>query len=106
MRSWFWPLGPMVVHFGTHSTVLSYCWNNLSLCALADTCRMRDAVRMMESRICHEDPTTFLMEQLAFNLCMLYGMNWAPMWLPAYERSAFCKPLCKQFYLQYIGREN
>ena len=49
------------------------CLNNLALCAMY-TCRMRDAVSMMEALI-RENPTRYLTECMAFNLCTLYELG-------------------------------
>ena len=55
------------------NTLITSCLNNLALCALY-TCQMKKAVEYMEDLIC-ENPTMYLTEGLAFNLCTLYELG-------------------------------
>lgn len=57
----------------TPQGLLTQAWNNMGLSALY-TCRMQEAVRLMESLV-REDPTAYLTERLAFNLCTLYELG-------------------------------
>lgn len=50
------------------------CINNFALCALY-TCRMRDAVTLIESLV-KEDPTRYMNHCVVFNLCTLYELGW------------------------------
>jgi tetratricopeptide (TPR) repeat protein len=81
---------------------LSHCWNNMALCALY-TCRMQDAVRMMESVI-REDPTLFLTERLAFNLCTLYELGSDA--AAGTRKKRVLQVISKRFYLHDIGPES
>jgi tetratricopeptide (TPR) repeat protein len=81
---------------------LSHCWNNMALCALY-TCRMQDAVRMMESVI-REDPTQFLTERLAFNLCTLYELGSDA--ATGTRKKRVLQVISKRFYLHDIGPES
>ena len=85
----------------THS-LLSSCWNNLGLAALY-TCRMKEAVRMMESLV-RENPTLYLTEQLAFNLCTLYELG-ADTAMSA-KKKRILQLVAKRFFLHDIGPES
>eukprot|EP00541_Cyclophora_tenuis_P018803 CAMPEP_0116576136 /NCGR_PEP_ID=MMETSP0397-20121206/20346_1 /TAXON_ID=216820 /ORGANISM="Cyclophora tenuis, Strain ECT3854" /LENGTH=78 /DNA_ID=CAMNT_0004105107 /DNA_START=244 /DNA_END=480 /DNA_ORIENTATION=- len=67
------------------------------------TCRMREAVRMMES-VVREDPTAYLTERLAFNLCTLYelGADTAA----SARKKRVLQLVAKRFYLHDIGPES
>ena len=58
----------------TEGDLLIPCLNNFALCTLY-TCRMRDAVAIMESLI-KQDPTNYLNHCIVFNLCTLYELGW------------------------------
>ena len=47
--------------------------NNMSLCALY-TCRLKEALLLMES-VVREDPTSYLTERIALNLCTMYELS-------------------------------
>lgn len=81
---------------------LSHCCNNISLCALY-TCRLQDAVRLMESVI-REDPTQFLTERLAFNLCTLYELGSDA--AASARKKRVLQVIAKRFYLHDIGPES
>lgn len=83
-------------------SLLSSCWNNLGLAALY-TCRMKEAVRMMESLV-RENPTFFLTEQLAFNLCTLYELG-ADTTMSA-KKKRVLQLVAKRFFLHDIGPES
>lgn len=59
--------------FEVEETLITSCLNNMALCALY-TCQMNKAVEYMEHLIC-ENPTLYLTEGLAFNLCTLYELG-------------------------------
>lgn len=86
----------------THGAVLTQGWNNMALSALY-TCRMREAVRMMEALV-REDPTAYLTERLAFNLCTLYelGSDTAA----SARKKRVLQLVAKRFYLHDIGPES
>jgi tetratricopeptide (TPR) repeat protein len=81
--------------------LLSQAWNNLGLAALY-TCRRKDAVHLLESLI-RDNPTAYLTEQLAFNLCTLYelGSDTAV----SARQKRILQLLAKRFYLHDIGPE-
>jgi tetratricopeptide (TPR) repeat protein len=95
-------MGPTVVRVEAYSTALSNCWNNLALCALY-TCRMQDAVRMMESLI-RRDPCQFLTERLAFNLSTLYELGSDA--AASTRKKRVLQLIAKRFYLHDIGPES
>jgi tetratricopeptide (TPR) repeat protein len=92
--------GPVCTE-STHS-LLSSCWNNMGLAALY-TCRMKEAVRMMESLV-RENPTLYLTERMAFNLCTLYELG-ADTTTSARKKRVL-QLVAKRFYLHDIGPEN
>lgn len=94
---WMGPLGVDPTH-----SVLAQCWNNMALCSLY-SCNMKDAVNMMEC-IVKEDPTAFLTERLAFNLCTLYelGSDTAT----SARRKRILQLIAKRFFLHDIGPES
>lgn len=59
--------------FDIEPTLITFCLNNMALCALY-TCQMNKAVDYMEHLIC-ENPTLYLTEGLAFNICTLYELG-------------------------------
>lgn len=78
------------------------CTNNLALCALY-TCRMREAVNILESLI-RENPTEYLTECLVFNLCTLYELGYDN---PTSEkRKKILQSIAIRFTLHDIGIEN
>ena len=81
--------------------LLTQAWNNMGLSALY-TCRMKEAVRLMESLV-REDPTAYLTERLAFNLCTLYelGADTAA----SARKKRVLQLVAKRFYLHDIGPE-
>jgi len=86
----------------SNASLLSSCWNNLGLAALY-TCRMKEAVRMMESLV-RENPTLYLTERLAFNLCTLYELG-ADTAISARKKRVL-QLVAKRFYLHDIGPES
>lgn len=92
--------GPVCTE-STHS-LLSSCWNNMGLAALY-TCRMKEAVRMMESLV-RENPTLYLTERLAFNLCTLYELGGDT--TTSARKKRVLQLVAKRFYLHDIGPEN
>jgi len=76
-------------------------WNNMSLCSLY-LCRMNDAIATMEDLV-REDPTAYLTERLAFNLCTLYelGADTAS----SARKKRVLQLVAKRFYLHDIGPE-
>lgn len=81
--------------------LLSQAWNNMGLSALY-TCRMKDAVRLMEALV-REDPTSYLTERLAFNLCTLYELEADT--AASARKKRVLQLVAKRFYLHDIGPE-
>ena len=80
---------------------MTQAWNNMGLCALY-TCRMKEAVRVMESLV-REDPTLYLTERLAFNLCTLYELGTDT--TSSARKKRVLQQVAKRFYLHDIGPE-
>ena len=95
-------MGPTVLRVDLYSTSLSNCWNNLALCALY-TCRMQDAVRMMETLV-RRDPSRFLTERLAFNLSTLYELGSDA--AASTRKKRVLQLIAKRFFLHDIGPES
>ena len=95
-------MGPTVLRVDAYHTALSNCCNDLALCALY-TCRMQDAVRMMESLI-REDPSSFLTERLAFNLSTLYELGSDA--AASTRKKRVLQVIAKRFFLHDIGPES
>jgi len=86
----------------TEGDLLIPCLNNLALCTLY-TCRMREAVNMMEGLI-REDPTKYLTECMSFNLCTLYELGSDN--ARSEGRKRVLQSIAKRFTLHDIGPEN
>lgn len=86
----------------TEDDLLMSCTNNLALCALY-TCRMRQAVNIMESLI-RENPTKYLTGCLAFNLCTLYELGYDNATSEKMKR--VLKAVAIRFTLHDIDHEN
>lgn len=76
--------------------------NNLALCALY-TCRMREAIDLIESLI-REDPTKYLTSSLAFNLCTLYELGSDNS--ISDKKKRILQSIAKRFTLHDVGKEN
>lgn len=95
-------MGPTILRLEAVPTSLSHCWNNLSLCALY-TCRMQDAVRMMESLV-RQNPSYYLTERLAFNLSTLYELGSDA--ATSTRKKRILLLIAKRFFLHDIGPES
>ena len=95
-------VGPSVVGVAPHANLFSECINNMALCALY-TCRMREAVSLLESLV-REDPTAFLMERVAFNLCTLYELGSDS--TASARKKRVLQLVAKRFFLHDIGPES
>jgi len=78
------------------------CLNNLALCALY-TCRLLEAVTMIETLI-REDPSKYLTESIAFNLCTLYELGSDN--ATSEKNKKVLQSIAKRFTLHDIGKEN
>lgn len=95
-------MGSGVVGIDTTNALYSECINNLALCSLY-TCRMQDAVNLLEDLV-RADPTAFLTERVAFNLCTLYELG-ADSAVSA-RRKRVLQLIAKRFFLHDIGPES
>jgi tetratricopeptide (TPR) repeat protein len=68
-----WTLLPVTMAIAPVHALYSETINNMAICALY-TCRLREALLLMESLV-REDPTRFLTERVALNLCTLYELS-------------------------------
>lgn len=76
--------------------------NNMALCALY-TCRLSEALHLMETLV-REDPTAFLTERVAFNLCTLYELGSDP--ATSSRKKRVLQLISKRFFLHDIGPES
>jgi tetratricopeptide (TPR) repeat protein len=95
-------MGSGVVGIDTANALYSECINNLALSSLY-TCRMEDAVNLLEDLV-RADPTSFLTERVAFNLCTLYELG-ADSAVSA-RRKRVLQLIAKRFFLHDIGPES
>ena len=95
-------LGPAVMGVAPHATLFNECINNMSICALY-TCRMPQAVSLMESLI-REDPTAFLTERVAFNLCTMYELGCDT--TASARKKRVLQLVAKRFFLHDVGPES
>lgn len=89
---------------GSEAPLLLYneAMNNTSLCHLY-TCNMRDAVATLETLV-REDPTAFLTERVAFNLCTLYELGSDS--AVATRKKQVLQLIAKRFFLHDVGPES
>jgi len=78
------------------------CLNNLALCALY-TCRLREAIDTIETLI-REDPSKYLTDTVAFNLCTLYELGSDNE--TSEKNKRVLQSIAKRFTLHDIGMEN
>lgn len=95
-------IGPSVVGVAPHAALFNECINNMALCALY-SCRMRDAVSLLESLV-REDPTAFLTERVAFNLCTMYELECDS--TASARKKRVLQLVAKRFFLHDIGPES
>ena len=74
----------------------------MALCSLY-TCQMKDAVSLLEGLV-REDPTLFLTERVAFNLCTLYELGSDS--AVSARRKRVIQVIAKRFFLHDIGPES
>lgn len=86
----------------TEGDLLVPCINNFALCALY-TCRMREAVVLMEMLI-REDPTRYLTHCIVFNLCTLYELGWDS--TMSERKKRVLQMVAKRFSLHDVGAES
>ena len=95
-------IGPAVAGFDAPNELYSECVNNMALCCLY-TCRMKDAIGYLEGLI-REDPTSFLNERVAFNLCTLYELGSDS--AASARRKRVLQLIAKRFFLHDVGPES
>lgn len=95
-------LGPAVMGVAPHASLFNECINNMAICALY-TCRMPEAVGLMESLI-REDPTAFLTERVAFNLCTMYELGCDT--IASSRKKRVLQLVAKRFFLHDVGPES
>mmetsp|Transcript_26429 Transcript_26429/g.55445 ORF Transcript_26429/g.55445 Transcript_26429/m.55445 type:complete len:583 (-) Transcript_26429:83-1831(-) len=98
-REW---VGPAVAGFQTPSLLYNEAVNNSSLCHLY-TCNMQDAIVALQ-KLVREDPTAFLTERVAFNLCTLYELGSDP--VVASRNKRVLQLIAKRFFLHDVGPES
>ena len=76
--------------------------NNMALCALY-TCRLSEALHLMETLV-REDPTAFLTERVAFNLCTLYELGADS--ASSAKKKRMLQLIAKRFFLHDVGPES
>jgi tetratricopeptide (TPR) repeat protein len=95
-------MGPSVAGSEALTVVYAECVNNMALCALYQ-CRMQDAVDFLEGLI-REDPSCFLTERSAFNLCTLYELGGDS--ATSVQRKRMLQLIAKRFFLHDVGQES
>ncbi|KAL3770422.1 hypothetical protein ACHAWO_009502 [Cyclotella atomus] len=88
--------------FDAESSLTVECLNNLSLCLLYSG-NMRRAVYELEGLV-REDPTMYLTEGMAFNLCTLYELGSDGE--ECTRRKKLLQRCAKRFYLHDVGVES
>jgi tetratricopeptide (TPR) repeat protein len=84
------------------NVVYSECVNNLSLSCLY-TCQMGNAISHLEGLV-REDPTAFLNERVAFNLCTLYELGSDS--TTSARKKRVLQLIAKRFFLHDVGPES
>ena len=82
--------------------LLTHSLNNLALCCLY-TCDVENALELLEGLV-KENPTLFLTEELAFNLCTLYEL--VADVTGSGNKKKILHSISKRFYLHDIATEN
>jgi hypothetical protein len=95
-------VGPAIAGGQAPSLLYLEVVNNISLCNLY-MCNMKEAVASLESLI-REDPTSFLTERVAFNLCTLYELGSDS--AVATRKKRVLQQIAKRFFLHDVGPES
>lgn len=95
-------VGPAVAGCQTNALLYNEAVNNLSLCHLY-MCNMKDAVVTLEELV-RGDPTFFLTERVAFNLCTLYELGSDS--AVATRNKRVLQLIAKRFFLHDVGPES
>jgi len=83
-------------------TLYAETMNNLAIAALY-SCRLHDAIQVLESLI-RTDPTSFLSERIALNLCTLYELSADT--AVANRKKRTLQLIAKRFFLHDVGPES
>jgi tetratricopeptide (TPR) repeat protein len=94
--------GPAIAGCQGSSLVYNEAVNNTSLCNLY-MCNMKEAIFALEALV-KEDPTAFLTERVAFNLCTLYELGSDS--AVATRKKRVLQLIAKRFFLHDIGPES
>ncbi|KAL3911311.1 MAG: hypothetical protein SGILL_007327 [Bacillariaceae sp.] len=95
-------VGPTVVGSVPANTLYNETINNMALSHLY-MCNMKDAVDLLEGLV-REDPTSFLTERVAFNLCTLYELGSDN--TTGVRRKKTLQLIAKRFFLHDVGPES
>ena len=95
-------VGPAIAGCQAPSLLYNEAVNNTSLCNLY-ICNMKEAVVALEALVI-EDPTAFLTERVAFNLCTLYELGSDS--AVATRKKRVLQLIAKRFFLHDIGPES
>jgi tetratricopeptide (TPR) repeat protein len=95
-------VGPSIAGCSSALALYHESINNMALSHLY-MCNIKDAIDLLEG-VVREDPTLFLTERVAFNLCTLYELGWdIPM---ATRKKKMLQLIAKRFFLHDIGPES
>jgi tetratricopeptide (TPR) repeat protein len=95
-------IGPSIAGCQPANTLYNESINNMALLHLY-MCNMKDAIDLLES-VVREDPTSFLTERVAFNLCTLYELGLDEP--TAVRKKKTLQLIAKRFFLHDIGPES
>jgi tetratricopeptide (TPR) repeat protein len=95
-------VGPSIAGCEPANTLYNESINNLALSHLY-MCKLKDAIDLLEG-VVREDPTLFLTERVAFNLCTLYELGWDEP--TAVRKKKTLQLIAKRFFLHDIGPES
>eukprot|EP00934_Nitzschia_sp_Nitz4_P003865 Nitzschia sp. Nitz4//scaffold128_size63911//27553//29308//NITZ4_006219-RA/size63911-processed-gene-0.33-mRNA-1//-1//CDS//3329534832//3855//frame0 len=95
-------VGPVVAAPEMPITIYSECVNNMALCSLY-ACQIKQGVQGLEELV-REDPTAYLTERVAFNLCTLYELGADSG--TSNKRKRALQLIAKRFFLHDIGPES
>jgi len=95
-------VGPSIVTCIEPNVLYSEAVGNMALCHLYE-CRMNEAVALLEGLV-REDPTAFLTERAAFNLCTLYELGSDTK--VGTRKKKVLQLIAKRFFLHDVGPES
>jgi len=95
-------LGPFNIGSESRYALYSETMNNMAVCGLY-SCKLHESILLMESLV-RENPTSFLRERVAFNLCTLYEL--ASDNTVAARKKRVLQLIAKRFFLHDIGPES